>query len=237
MNKFLFSIFSLTVLCLLIALPAKADVSCQPIYGGGETCIQVGQVTIAKTVQNPTTGSFVNNLGVNDPKFSPASTVTFHLTVTNTGGTSISKVDVSDIFPQFVDFVSGAGSFDANTKTLSFEVDNLNAGETRIFTVQGKTASADQFPVSQGITCVVNQATAVSDNGQQSSSNSQFCIQKPVLGTTKGGLQVLPAPSVTTTPPTGPETLPLIGLIPAGLAGFIFRKKSYKNIVMSGGEK
>jgi uncharacterized repeat protein (TIGR01451 family) len=188
----------------------------------------VGPVTINKTVKNPKTGAFVDNLGVNDPKHSPSSTVTFNLTVTNTGDNNISKTTVRDIFPQFVDFVSGPGSFDANTKTLSFEVKDLKAGESRKFTVQGKTANTNQLPSAQGISCVVNQATATSDNGQQSSDNSQFCIEKPVLGVTKGGLKVAPAPSMAVTPPTGPEMLPLIGLVPSAIAGFFLRRKASK---------
>jgi len=111
----------------------------------------------------------------------------------------------------------------------------LTAGESKTFTVTAKTADQGQIPSDQGITCVVNQVMATSDNGQQSSDNSQFCIQKPVLGETKGGLKVFPAPAITTTPATGPEMLPLIGLIPSGALGFLLRKKSYKN--NEGGEK
>lgn len=218
----------------MVVLSAQADTSCQPIYGGGQTCIQVGNITINKLVQNPKSNDFVDNLGVNDPRYSPSSTVTFHLVVTNTGSADIAKTTAKDIFPQFVDFLSGPGSFDANTKTLTFEVKNLKAGESKTFTVTGKAANADQLPSSQGITCVVNQAIATADNGAQSSDNAQFCIEKPVLGVTKGGLKVLPAPSITTTPATGPEALPLALLLPGALSGIFLRNKS-KNF--KGGEK
>lgn len=212
---------------MAMSVSANADVSCQPIYGGGETCIQVGNVFINKTVQNPQTGSFVDNLGVNDPKHSPSSNVTFQITVTNNGGNTISKVTVKDILPQFVDFVSGTGNFDSNSKTLTFEVGDLKAGESRTFTVVGKTQTQDKF--SQGITCVVNQSTA-NNNGQESSDNAQFCIEKPVLGevTTKGGLKVFPSQPVTKAPATGPEMLGLLGLIPSGALGFYLRKRASK---------
>ncbi len=213
---------------------ALADTACQPIYGGGQTCVQVGNLLINKTVQNPQTGVFVDNLNINDPKFTPTSSVTFHITVTNTGGSAINKTIVKDTLPGFVSFVSGPGSFDSNTKVLTFDIGNLGVGESRTFTIVTKVADEGQLPSDQGITCVVNQVMATSDSGQQNSDNSQFCIQKQILGETKGGLKVLPAPKVTTTPPTGPEMLPLIGLIPTGIFGFILRKKSYKNW---GGEK
>ena len=230
MNKVYLFILTLAIFAFMAsAKGALADTSCQPIYGGGQTCIQVGNVVINKTVQNPQTGSFVDNLNVNDPKFAPGSSVTFNITVTNTGSSTINKVTVKDTLPQFVNFVSGPGSFDSNTKVLTFDVTNLKAAESRTLTVAAKVTEAGQFPADQGITCVVNQALAASENGQQSSDNSQFCIQKPVLGeTTKGGLKVFPAPAVTITPPTGPEMLPLIGLIPSAIAGFFLRRKTSK---------
>jgi len=235
-NKIFLSILTLAIFAFMaFAQGVRADTACQPIYGGGQTCVQVGNVVINKTIKNPQTGSFVDNLNINDPKFAPASSVTFNITVTNTGGSTINKTTVKDTLPQFVSFVSGPGSFDSNTKVLTFDVGNLTAGESKTFTVTAKTADQGQIPSDQGITCVVNQVMATSDNGQQSSDNSQFCIQKPVLGETKGGLKVFPAPAITTTPATGPEMLPLIGLIPSGALGFLLRKKSYKN--NEGGEK
>ena len=229
MNKFFLSVFALAIFALMASTQgALAYTGCQPIYGGGQTCVQVGNVVINKTVKNPQTGSFVDNLSINDPKFAPASSVTFNITVANTGSSTINKVTVKDTLPQFVSFTSGPGSFDSNTKVLTFDVSDLKAGETKTFTIVAKITDAGQLPADQGITCVVNQALATAENGQQSSDNSQFCIQKPVLGETKGGLKVFPAPAITTTPPTGPEMLPLIGLIPTGLFGFLLRRKTSK---------
>jgi len=229
MDKVYLSIFALVIFLLMASeQSALADTVCQPIYGGGQTCVQVGNTLINKTVQNPQTGAFVDNLNVNDPKFTPTSSVTFHITVTNTGSSTINKTTVKDTLPSFINFVSGPGSFDSNTKVLTFDVGNLAAGESRTFTIAAKVTDQGQLPQDQGITCVVNQAISTSENGQQSSDNSQFCIQKPVLGETKGGLKVLPSPQITITPPTGPEMLPLIGLIPTGIFGFFLRKKASK---------
>jgi|SRR3989344_727306 len=206
---------------------AKADTSCQPIYGGGQTCIQVGNLLVNKTVKNPQSGAFVDNLSVNDPKYAPSSTVTFKITVTNTGSGNISKATVKDTLPNFVTFVSGPGSFDANTKVLTFEVGNLGAGQSQTFDIQAKVADSGSLPADQGITCVVNQVSGTADS-MQSSDNAQFCVEKLVLGVTKGGLKVFPAPQVTTTPPTGPEMFALIGLIPAGGFGMFLRRKTSK---------
>ena len=229
MVKIFLSVFALAIFILMASAQGVfADTACQPIYGGGQTCVQVGNVLINKTVQNPQTAAFVDNLNINDPKFAPAVAVKFNITVTNTGSSTINKTTVKDTLPQFVSFVSGPGSFDSNTKDLTFDVGNLAAGESRTFTIAAKVADEGQLSADQGITCVVNQALATAENGQQGSDNSQFCIQKKVLGETKGGLKVLPSPQITITPPTGPEMLPLIGLIPTGIFGFLLRRKATK---------
>ena len=230
MKKFILISLMTGIMSLSLASSASASTSCQPIYGGGETCVQVGNISINKTVKNPTTGSFVDNLSVNDPKYSPASTVNFQITVTNTGNGNISSTTVKDTFPNYVTFVSGPGSFDSNSKVLTFTVENLAAGASQIFNVSAKIVDQNSLPADQGVTCVVNQVNATSNDNQQSSDNSQFCIEKPTQPgtTTKGGLKVFPAPAVVTTPATGPEMLPLIGLIPSGLFGIFLRKKASK---------
>jgi uncharacterized repeat protein (TIGR01451 family) len=197
----------------------NASVTCQPIYGGGQTCTSSGNIQISKTVQNPQTGAFVTSLGINDPKFSPGQTVPFQVTISNTGGSNISQVTVSDIMPQFLNFVSGPGNFTANNQTLTFTVSNLAAGASQTFNVIGQVVGANQLPTNQGVVCVVNQAQVSTSDNQTSQANAQLCIQQQTP-------QVQPAPTIKQTPPTGPEMLPLLGLIPTGLLGFLLRKKA-----------
>lgn len=224
MHRFLITLI-LAVTLVLATTPVVFASGKQ--YGGygGYNAPQGGVLVLNKTVQNPQTGQFVDNLSVNDPKFAPDSAVTFQLTVTNTGGTTLATVTVKDTFPQFVSFQSGAGNFDANSKTLTFTVSDLKPSESKTYTLVGRTAAAGNLPANDGVTCVTNQSMAQSGD-QTSSDTAQLCIQKQGGFVTKGGLQVFPAPQATKTPGTGPEALPMIGSAIAGLAGFIIRKKS-----------
>jgi len=227
MKKYILSLVLTVIFSLSAASASAAGVACQPIYGGGQSCVTAANISIDKKIQNPASGQFVDNLGTNDQKFSVNQTVTFQLIVTNTGGNSIDKVIVKDVFPQFVSFVSGPGNFDANSKTLTFEVLGLGAGESRTFTVAGKVGSDSTLTGSTGITCVVNQSSAqIATTAQMSQDNSQFCIQKGIPAKTKGGLPVLPAPQMKTTPPTGPEmaVLPLLG--GSGILGYFLRRRA-----------
>lgn len=225
------SLFAATALTFF-ATPVSADVSCQPIYGGGSPCVQTGNVSIDKKLTHPKTNSLVDNIGVNDDKFGPESVVTFQIAVTNTGSAKISRVQVRDIFPQFVDFAAGVGNFDGGSKVLSFDVNDLNPSETRTFNIVGKIAKAENLPINQGTVCVVNQATAkdVTNSGNPSTDTTQLCIQKELAPTTitetKGGIKVFPPQKTFTSPATGPEMLPLIGLIPTGLLGAFLRRKA-----------
>lgn len=236
MKKTLYTILIAGFLISGFGFTPKAFADCQPIYGGGQTCTSFS-FSIRKLVQVPGKGGgdYVNNLSINDPKYSPSQTVNFEIIVTNTGSETIPTVTVVDTFPDFLTFVSGPGSFDTNKKTLTFSVTNLEAGKsTTPFIVVGKIADEKSLPTDQGIICPLNQATGTDSNGLINSSSTQFCVQKGVLGAAVP--QVFTAPKVVSTPATGPEMLPLISLIPGGLAGLILRKKSKKND-FKGGEK
>lgn len=231
--KKIFNFAILTFLSLALAgavSPAFAD--CQPLYGGGQSCTTNFAFTINKLVQVPGKGGgqYVDNLSINDPKYSPSQNVNYELVVTNTGSQTIPTINVTDAFPQFITFVSGVGNYNQNNNTLNFTINNLEAGKSVSYVLTAKTADANTLPNDQGITCVVNQVKAVDSNGDTDSDSSQICIQKNVLPA------VAPAPKIVATPATGPEMLPLALLLPGALGGLMLRKKS-KNVKNEGGEK
>lgn len=220
MKKVLFSLF---ILGVLTVLPTKAYADCQQLYGGGQTCTSFN-FTINKLVQVPGKGggNFVDNLSVSDPRFSPSQTVSYQLIVTNTGNQTIPTINIVDTFPQFINFVSGAGSYDANSKTLSITVNNLGAGQNQTLNLQAVTADSKTVPV--GVTCddrTKNQVRADDTHGDTGSDSAQVCIQNSTA--------VLPATTVKTTPATGPEMIPLALLLPGALGGLILRRKSKQN--------
>lgn len=220
---------SKTLRILLIALiifvssqltnQAFAEEPCQPIYGGGETCIKTQDITVDSKILNPSTNKLVDNLSVNDAKYKPDFIVIFQVAITNNRKTVIEKTNMRDIFPQFVSFSSGPGSFDANTKTLAFDVDNLLPSETRIFNILGRIVDVNQLSFSEKVICLANQVIAVVPDPAAGQDNSQFCIEK-----TKGGFPVFPPAPITITPATGPESLVLLALIPIGIAGWMLKK-------------
>lgn len=229
MRKLSLSFIVFAIFYLISNSPASAGGSCQPIYGGGQICPPPGNILINKKVLDPSSNVFVDNLGINNTKFQPEQVVQFRISVTNTGNEAISGITLKDIFPQFLKPIITKGTI-SNDNTIAIQIQNLNPNETQNFDIAGQVFPSDRLPNDRGIICVVNQAIATFD-GKQTSDNTELCIQKPVITeipVTKGGLKVFPQPKVVKTPPTGPEMLPLMALLPSGALGFFLRRKASK---------
>lgn len=197
--------------------------SCDGAYGSND-CFT--DILVNKYVQNPTTYLYVENLGANYDKFNAGQEIKFQILVKNTGRTKLKNIEVKDTLPPYIELVKGFGKFDANAKTITFNIDKLEVNEVRTLELTAKIVDAKNLPLDQGVVCTINHVL-VQSNGDTSEDSAQFCIQHAVLGVTT---------PITATPATGPEMLPLISLIPGGLAGLMLRKKSYKS-GLKGGEK
>lgn len=225
------------VLVIIFALFAPVEIfaagadNCKPIYGGGENCIPQNKISIDKKVKVPNSDKFADNLAQNQAKYKAGDTITFQLTITNKGKDTLKEVTVIDKLPAYIIYTSGPGNFDTKSRTLSFKFNNLKANESRKFMVVGTVNNVGKS------TCVTNY-TSVKSGSLKADDNSRFCLDQSVCvegptsngksnaPTTKGGFPVMNAPKgMTQTPATGPAAVPLLSLIPLGLAGFYIRKK------------
>lgn len=241
------SLLSLLIIIIVISytFPLSsvfADNSvCQPIYGGGQNCNFTNtsnSILIDKKILNPSTGNFVDNLTANDVHFISNQTATFQITISNKGNSSFSHVDIKDQLPQLLDPLDTT-NYDSTTRTVSFGIDNFAPNETRIFTLNTKVDTSSLTEARQ-VTCIVNQAQAITNDGQESKDSAQLCIEKQSpnptipnnessnMTTNNLNLRTFPPPSITSTPSTGPEVLPIIALLPAAFTGLKLRKKALK---------
>jgi len=137
---------------------------CVPVYGGGVQCPRVGQVLIDKTVRNPSTGVFVDNLGPTDPKYHPQWTVTFRLVIKNSGDQTLDKITVTDKLPDYLDFTSGPGNYNSHSKTLTFDIFNLAGGSSQTFEIKGRVVHTAVLPADKNVVCVLNNVEAVTSS-------------------------------------------------------------------------
>ncbi len=212
MKAFLQILTIALILPFIFVIPTYASGSCQPIYGGGQTCTS-GAISIEKDVVNPASNNDVHDLGINDPRFHPGDIVTFHITLRNTGTASIDSATLIDTLPNFVTFNQGPGQFDSNAKTLTFSTTNIAPNQSQIFTVTAKVVGGNQLPNNN--LCVINQVKVTTSDNQTAQDSSQFCMTNNVAAS--------PSP-MSITPATGPEALSLISLFPTAIAGFMLRK-------------
>lgn len=232
MKKLVIIVLTL-IFALLVPITTNAAgaPNCSPIYGGGESCLPQDKISVDKKIKVPNSDKFVDNLTQAQAKYKAGDQITFELTITNKGKDTLKEVTAIDKLPAYIIYTSGPGNFDAKTRTLSFKFNNLKPNESRKFIVIGTVNNVGKS------TCVVNYASVRSGN-LKADDNSRFCLEKSVCvedptsegqpnqPTTKGGFPVMNAPvGMTETPATGPSTLPLLSLLPLGLAGFYIRKK------------
>ncbi len=149
-------------------------------------------IAISKEVKNPATGNFVKNLSSRDFAFLPLQTVEFRITVRNNGQTGLTNIQIKDQLPEFVEFVSGPGNFDAGSRSVNFTVDSLNPGESKSFSVIAKVLPQDKGGNVPNA-CLTNFAQATV-GGMNVSDTAVFCIGSKVLG------------NVSELPVTGPES-------------------------------
>lgn len=204
---------------------ADYGTNCQTQYGTSN-CPSTTTVVVDKTVQNPSTKKFVDNLGPNDAKYAPNQTVPFKIVVTNSSTSTLSNIVVTDIIPQYTKLPATKGGLSGGN-TVTMNVDKLNPGESKTFDLSLTVVDNASLPADQGVICTTNKVD-MNSSAASAHDEASFCIAHATATTTKGGLSVFPAPVTTSTPKTGPELFALIGLIPSAAAGLVLRKKAAK---------
>lgn len=225
-NSLITLILTASFLTTANAAIAAGNSQCQIIYGGGQVCQDQVKFTIDKKVMQPTKGgTYVDNLGANDVRFQPATDVAFQITITNTGNTTIQNLTVTDTLPANTTFISGAGNYNSSNNTISYTISNLEAGKSNQQTFVARIADAKNF--REAVTCLTNNVKADNNNGFVAEDKAGFCVENVITATPQPKVFKQAPPK--TIPETGPEMLPLLGLIPAGITGYFLRKKSRLN--------
>lgn len=171
-------IISILSLFLFAGIARSAETGdCQPIYGGAGACEQSGAIKINKQVKNPESNAFVENLTINNPQYQPGETIIFKITITNTSGDTLEKIEVFDFFPQYIDFVKGDGRYDQAKKTLVISVDQIKSKETKTYMVETKAVAKEKLPDEPQSRCIINQVS-VKTNNNTSQDNTLVCIAK-----------------------------------------------------------
>lgn len=183
-------IFSLFVFGLLFSV-STVNADCVGQYGQyGQPCNSYS-IVVDKMVAKPGTSDYVDNLSVSDSRYKPSEYVMFKITIKNTSTTTFGGMTAKDYVPSYLTPVEGPGTFDSNTRIITWDAGFFNVDEQKTYYFKMQVNSTSDLPADKGLFCVVNRAEATS-NTTSDDDSSQLCIEKQVLGTT-------------TVPSAGPE--------------------------------
>lgn len=187
----------LLLLFFVLAIrPVSAGVSCTTQYGGGQTCVSTGQLLVNKKVWDPTSQTFVDNLGVSNHRFQAGEEVIFSIDIKNVGDNTLNNVQFTDTLPAFLVWSSG----DALSSTINL----LTPGQTITKVIRGRIINN----LAATVTCDRNIAVATAADGISDRDTAQLCA-----GTLPKAV-----------PATGPEMIVLALLPGLGAAGWFLRK-------------
>lgn len=185
---------SLTISAASVALflgttLVQAEDTCVTQYGGSQygTACNPNDLVINKEVQkigsNDSNGNpiFVENVSTTDTHATAGTTILFRLTIKNNSNQTFTQVEVKDIFPPYLSYVSGGPSgtiYDAENRTMISKLENLTAGETRTMTLTTKVVEDGSFPAGKANFCVVNTGKVASGD-RNDEDTAQLCIKTP----------------------------------------------------------
>lgn len=152
-------------------------------YGGGapSTSIMIDKtVSRAITTKGGVT-AYVDNNSPTDTRFAPGANVSFQIKVKNTSNVTLNNVEVSDIMPNEVVAVEGPGSFNEQTKIITWKYDSLKAGEERTEKIVAQIKGQNQLPADKGVMCMTNKSKVRAGNNYDEDT-AQFCVEKQVIG-------------------------------------------------------
>lgn len=182
-------------------LPSKAFASCEPNYGGGETCEFTEEFEVTKKVRFQGDSIWKDKVvGVKEGE-----TVEFRIVVKNTGETSADNMKMTDLLPDALYRIGGAG--------LTEEWNDFEVDETKTFILEARIKSVEFDRENDFEKCVVNKAEAEQDGDLVGSDTATVCYGSE---------------EITELPETGAiatETLSILGFASTGLGMILKRKR------------
>lgn len=168
-KKFVLTVFVFFLLNTLYLVrdttPVLASVRCETQYGGGQTCVRVGELLVNKKVYNPDSKTFVDNLGLSDHRFQLGDEVVFKIDIKNVGDATLDTVNFTDTLPSFLAWSGG--------DQLNLTISNLAAGQVVTKEIRAKVL------VTKGVVCGLNTVVISSAQNGSDRDMAKLCVGQP----------------------------------------------------------
>lgn len=181
--------FALLTLVVALFAPAHSAFAQYGQYGQYGQPAPVESILVDKQVSKPVTKSkggtiqyeYVDNLTPSDVRFQPGMDIYFKIRVKNTSTITLNNVMVADKIPWYLEAVEGPGSYDVNTRTISFNAGTFKPDEEKVYYVKMQWFAQDKLPADRGLMCASNYVRAYTNNASDEDT-AQACVEKQVLG-------------------------------------------------------
>jgi len=200
----------------VLATPVMADSPYSPynIYVGTPVGSVAKQVAVDKLVKNPVTGAFVDNVNSSSHSYLNTQEVVYRINVTNSGQVELTNINVTDLLPQGVNYVSSPANYDQNSRRINFVIPKLAAGQTYTLEYKAKVSTITNKGGVEESSCPIN-TVEVRVNDLYAKDQASICIGTQVLG----AVQELPV--------TGPKEVAMTlggSVLLMGMSVYLFRK-------------
>ncbi len=151
-------------------------------YGGGEK-EEVLELEIDKEVWNPETGDWEDNIDREEHVFSPNGLVTYRLRYRNAGNVDLENVEIIDQLPSYIDFITGPGRYNSDTREFSYTVGHLEQDSRWRSITLDVRVSVD---LAQDL-CLKNLSWIYQDGKEMDNDEAWICVavEEKVLGVEK----------------------------------------------------
>lgn len=171
-------IFAITVFLTAMFVLAAPKVNANYLYGVTQPS---RQIIVDKKIKPINSGDWAENLSLSKVAFVAEDKIDFKLIVKNSGEEELTKIKVIDYLPEYANFVSGSEGYQLNDGQVEWEIEKLQPGEEKEFTLQVAVAKSDQLPEADNF-CVTNRARVEVETGENDEDLAQFCIETRILG-------------------------------------------------------
>lgn len=175
----------LVVFAGFLSLTKTVSAECVGQYGQyGQPCPSYA-IVVDKMVGKPGTSqdsnsyTYVDNLGVSDPRFKPEQVVFFKVKVKNTSTTKLVGMEVRDTVPSYLEPLDGPGTWNSTTREIVWNAGDFEVDQEKTFYLKMRVYSQANIPADKGLFCVTNYVKANSSNAFDDDT-AQLCIEKQV---------------------------------------------------------
>jgi uncharacterized repeat protein (TIGR01451 family) len=155
---------------LAVTLLGVRPVSAQ-YYNGSEE--EYKQIVLDKEVRALDMGEWYDNLDATQVTFGKESLVDFQITVKNTGNKELRNIEVKDVLPSYMEYVYGPDEYDASSRTATWKIEQINAGENKVFHLRARVQKDN---LANGVIQLCNWSKAESEDNYADEDSACFYI-------------------------------------------------------------